>query len=547
MKWNRTYMILDKIDLIINSIYTPILILDENKDFIKTNNVFNYTFKDNENFKSRTPIHKLKSLDKAITTILDSKLDYYSPKEIFEWKSDNHETMLFFDLDISKLIVEDKYYIMILFKDVTDQYLMAQKTFKRSEELSILLEISLSSTGIKDHKTILKTIFTQITQLTKFNYGFFIFFGINDSIYDIFNFNIPENVINELYENAKGYTFSDKLFPNKKPLIIQKQDFNTLENIFNPLTTMDLDEIIIFKAGIYGIFVFCSNNPHILRISEEQNFFTLLGEEIGNSLHRANLYHRLEHSRNEIEMRNKTLNKQLELAQSIQTSIMKYHKNTQTNVKYAVKYIPSEFLSGDLYDVWNISEDRTSILIADVCGHGVSSALIATFMKANLREVVSDNLSSGEILSQLNNRLVNILPMDMYVSAFLIIVNTKENILEISSAGHPSQFYYDIKSDKIEETKSLAGTLLSIIPNVEFETYIQKYNAGDRVLLFTDGIYEIKDDSGEIYGRKKFKDAVRNHIKLPKEEFLDSIVNNAYEITKQNFLEDDVNLIVIDL
>jgi len=310
---------------------------------------------------------------------------------------------------------------------------------------------------------------------------------------------------------------------------------------------MNMEEIIIFPVGIYGLFIFFSNNPYILRITEEENFFALLGQEIGRSLYRANLYHRLEHSIHELEVKNKTLNKQLELAQSIQSSIMFNQQYDDVGIEYSVKYIPSDFLSGDLYDIWRISPNKISVLIADVCGHGVSSALITAFMKATLKEIVNSRSTSGEIFSKLNDRLVDILPLDMYVSAFLVIIDTKNKTFEYSSAGHPSQFFYDSFNNKIDETYNLGDTLLSIIPNVNYKTHRQKYNNGDRLLLFTDGIYELRKQNGDIFGRKRFFELVTKYINLSKDEILNKVVKNAYEITQQNFLEDDVNLILIDL
>jgi serine phosphatase RsbU (regulator of sigma subunit) len=221
--------------------------------------------------------------------------------------------------------------------------------------------------------------------------------------------------------------------------------------------------------------------------------------------------------------------------------------NYNVGIEYSVKYIPSDFLSGDLYDVWKISENKVSVLIADVCGHGVSSALIATFMKATLKELVNDKSTTGEIFSKLNNRLVDILPLDMYVSAFIVIIDIDEKTIEYSSAGHPAQLYYNTETKKINETKGMGDTLLSIIPNVSYKTYQRSFNQGDRLLLFTDGIYELRKDNGEIFGRKKFYNLVEKYISLPKDEILNKIIKNAYEITERNFLEDDVNIILIDL
>lgn len=530
----------------LENIPTPIVILDVNKNVVKVNRAFYEIFGE---IKTLDSIIKNPIFDGFVDKLIGKQEKNAVFSEVLKWNDKKSEKKYIFEIEISKVIPngnKDFTNLLLLFKDISEQYLMVEKTLRRSEEISILLDISLSESQLKDHNDILATVGDKITQLTKFNYGMFLFYSTDQVIDEIKNFHFPEDIYESFHEKIINKQLSGDFKSIKKTQILKKNNIKNFE-IFEPLLKLDPKEIILFPVDIYGVFLFCSNNPYVLRISEEANFFALLGQEVGRSLQRANLYHRLEHSRNELHIKNKTLNKQLELAQSIQNSIMTTQKRGDINIDYALKYIPSEFLSGDLYDLWSISENKTSVIIADVCGHGVSSALITAFIKATLKEILIDTASTGDIFTMLNNRLVDILPLDMYVSAFILIVDTEKKTFEYSSAGHPSQFYYNIKKDTLTETEHLGGTLLSIIPGIPFNSHIQKYNSGDKLILFTDGIYELRSEDGEIYGRKRFKNFVRNNIQLGNRELLESIVQNAYDVTKQNFLEDDVNLIVLTL
>ncbi len=531
---------------LLKNLLTPIVIINPYEEIIEANDSFYDIFGDIKSIKKLTDKDEiLSNLIKKM--FIDTEIKVLEG-EMFEWNN-NSKKQYYFDIElirIDKVFTKQKNCILIFFKDITQQYKMAQKTIRRSEELSILLEISLSEPEIKDHLAILSSVSEKITQLTKFNYAVFVYYKSNKSIQDCLNYNLPNDIFNSFQNKIYSKDIPSSFKESQKPVILKFNDIYKFD-IFKQFKSLKIEEVIVFPVGIYGLFFFFSNNPNILRITEEENFFALLGQEIGRSLYRANLYHRLEHSINELERNNYTLNKQLRIAQSIQSSIMFNQNNNNVGIEYSVKYIPSDFLSGDLYDVWKISDNKVSVLIADVCGHGVSSALIATFMKATLKEIVNDKSTTGEILSKLNNRLVDILPLDMYVSAFLVIIDTEEKIIEYSSAGHPAQIYYDFKSQTMDETKGLGDTLLSIIPNVYYKTYQKNFNKGDRLLLFTDGIYELRKENGEIYGRKKFYKLVEKYISLNKDEILNKIIKNAYDVTERNFLEDDVNIILIDL
>ncbi len=529
---------------LLENIPTPIVILDTDKKVIKVNQAFYKIFGD---IKTLGSIIRNPKFNNFVDRLIEKSDNNAVFNEVFKWNDKKNDRKYIFEIEISKVIPDGENNftnLILLFKDISEQYLMAEKTLRRSEEISILLDISLSESQLKDHANILKTVGEKITQLTKFNYGMFLFYSTNKVIDEIINFHFPDDVFEKFEQLILNKQLPDKFNSIEKTKILKKKNIINTE-IFESLLELDPKEIILFPVDIYGLFLFCSNNPYIVRISEEANFFALLGQEVGRSLQRANLYHRLEHSRNELHIKNKTLNKQLELAQSIQNSIMTTQKRGDINIDYAIKYMPSEFLSGDLYDIWSISENKTSVVIADVCGHGVSSALITAFIKATLKEILIETASTGDIFTKLNNRLVDILPLDMYVSAFILIVDTEKKTFEYSSAGHPSQFYYNAKEDTLEETEHLGGTLLSIIPGIPFNSHIQTYNTGDRLILFTDGIYELRGEDGEIYGRRRFKNFVRNNIHLGNKNLLDSIVKNAYDVTKQNFLEDDVNLIIL--
>lgn len=524
-----------------NNILTPILITNEEKKIYFSNISFNKIFStisDTEDIKLNN------ILDKFIDGKNDKLID-----ESFSWTNSDKANPHYFDLEVSRIFISNfkKSYILILFKDITPYYLMTEKTVKRSEELSILYEISLAESKIRNHNEIIKIVCKKIIYLTKFDFGMFFYHDFQENLGVGINYNFPEEIFEDFLKIVSENEFPLEFRVSAEPTILKTNAIKPYTVLFEPIIRLNPKEIIIVPVGNFGVFIFSSYNPYELRITEEKRFFTLLAQELEHSLQRANLYFQLRMSYDELENKNNTLNRQLELSQSIQNEIMTLKKNEKLKIDYCVKYIASEYLSGDLYDIWNVSDNVICVLIADVCGHGVSSALVTSFIKATIREIVHIDFSAARVLEELNKRLMDILPLDTFVSAFVVLIDIEKNQLEYSTAGHPGQFYYNSINNKLEITYSKGGTLLSVLEDSIFYNETQKYDKGDKLILFTDGIYEIRDKNNEIYGRKSFHNFVSNNIKLNKEELLDKIINNAYLINKSENLEDDVNIIIIDL
>ncbi|MFW5799827.1 MAG: hypothetical protein ACOCV8_03335, partial [Spirochaetota bacterium] len=287
-------------DILENNL-SPALIIDRDYNFYKANKSYYKIFN-----------------NKAILTkiLKQSDIIYYSEKlslsndiysidcGIFEWIDKRNSEKYFFDIELTKIKINDNdnnndynddnddnfTHYLILFKNITDQYLMTQKTMRRSEELSILLEISLTESNLKDHKEIVSMVGEKITQLTKFNYAMFLFYKAKDTIGEILNFNVPSDTLEEYKNKIYSNQFPEKYIDISYPIILRKKSLNELD-FFRTQTSFSPQEIIVLPAGIYGLFIFFSDTSFTLRISQEESFFTLLGQEIGRSLHRANLYH----------------------------------------------------------------------------------------------------------------------------------------------------------------------------------------------------------------------------------------------------------------
>ncbi|HCC07454.1 MAG TPA: hypothetical protein DEP72_04765 [Clostridiales bacterium] len=254
----------------------------------------------------------------------------------------------------------------------------------------------------------------------------------------------------------------------------------------------------------------------------------------------------LKNKYSEIEEKNVLINYQLKMAQKIQQALVKEFNFEFNNMKLCSKYMPALYIGGDVYDVTILDENCLGVFIADVSGHGISAALLTSMLKLLFKNHVVRNRLPNEILSRMNHEFLSIfnnsIP-NIYATAFYGIIDTKNNIITYSNAGHCPPML--IKGDNAEEL-AIDSFPLGIIPTPNYSYKIIDYSQGDLLLLYTDGL------SDTIYkeNNQEFINILKDILLDIKPESLSRITNillnqfcNATENKKQE--SDDVSLILL--
>lgn len=219
-------------------------------------------------------------------------------------------------------------------------------------------------------------------------------------------------------------------------------------------------------------------------------------------------------------------------------------KGEHNGIYVDYKYIPSEYLSGDMFDIIEIDDDKTAIYIADVVGHGISAAFITMFVRQTMRYLaISDRLSDPNIL--LRNLIKKFGELNLedtkYFTIFYGVYSKSENEFKYANAGHNA---IPIKISKDGEISLIEGKGLPISYIFSNGKYISSkinIDKGDKILFYTDGITETKDYFNEFYGI----DRLINVIEKKGGNLLDKIVNSVsnYRWGPQ---EDDIALLLIE-
>jgi phosphoserine phosphatase RsbU/P len=244
------------------------------------------------------------------------------------------------------------------------------------------------------------------------------------------------------------------------------------------------------------------------------------------------------------ERRLLSIENELEVARQLQFSILPASIPEVRNVRIAVAYRPMTAVAGDFYEFIPADRTRVGFLVADVTGHGVPAALIASMIKVAMQSVVACAHDPREVLRQLNRILFGQLH-EQLVSAAYLWLDTEERKALYSAAGHPPLLrWQDGKLERIESN----GLVFGVVPDPDYPVCDLPIHSGDRFLLYTDGVIEPENASGDSFGERKLEQVVRDNQSRPPSELSDQLLSEIRLWQPASLAQqDDITLIVIDV
>lgn len=252
---------------------------------------------------------------------------------------------------------------------------------------------------------------------------------------------------------------------------------------------------------------------------------------------------------NEIERKNR----ELRIAQKIQNSIIPAVLPRNVKINFAGKYIPMEELGGDYYDVFPINDDKITVLVADVSGHGVPSALITTMAKVLFNSNAKEDKLPDEVVSIVNKEIYNILYSEtnendlltFYLTCFYGYLDLKNKILLYTNAGHNPILI--IKSNKKVLFLNSNSFVIGASPNSIYKTDKINIDIGDKIILYTDGITEARDEKGEFLGEERFINFLLENYHLDAKTLADKTLEEILKFKKGVKANDDMTLLIADI
>jgi len=249
------------------------------------------------------------------------------------------------------------------------------------------------------------------------------------------------------------------------------------------------------------------------------------------------------------EQRLLSIQKELEIAREIQFSILPREVPRVAGLDIAAQYLPMTAVAGDFYDFLVVDEKRVGILVADVTGHGVPAALIASMLKTALAAQLAVAPDPAQVLAGLNRSLCGKFEKH-FVTAAYVFLDAEKQILRYAGAGHPPLVLgtVDGKQTAFREIDS-NGLLLGLVEGATYSSLELPFRPGDRCVLYTDGVLEAKNGAQEEFGSSRFLGFLEGQAHLAAAPLINA---SLAELTRWSgkaesaAREDDITLIAVD-
>ena len=195
---------------------------------------------------------------------------------------------------------------------------------------------------------------------------------------------------------------------------------------------------------------------------------------------------------------------ELATARRIQGSIIPHSAPRLPLLRLAARYEPMTAVAGDFYDFLESDEHRLTILVADVSGHGVPAALVASMLKICFAAQREQAYDPAGVLSGLNGMLRGSLG-GQYVTAACAAIDLEARVITYAGAGHPPSLMLRRDAGEIVQLDQ-NGLFIGPFPNATYSNMAVPFESGDKLLLYTDGIVEANGPDGKEFGRERLED-----------------------------------------
>jgi serine phosphatase RsbU (regulator of sigma subunit) len=269
----------------------------------------------------------------------------------------------------------------------------------------------------------------------------------------------------------------------------------------------------------------------------------------------------IEAKQREIHEKNRQIEEDLRMAHELQMAMLPDRfpafpptaEPGASALRFSHRFKPSGTVGGDFFHVQALSDMKAAIFLCDVMGHDVRAALVTAVLRALVEELQARAEDPAALLALINRELRQILRQAgglMFATAAAIVVDSAENEVRFSLAGHPSPMRLcrgDARCELLLPPGARMGPALGIFEDAAYTTRSTRVAPGDVLVTFTDGLFEAMNENGEEFGRDRLIEAIANRSNHEIEPLLDGVLSEVLEFAGGNEFDDDVCVLGVEV
>ncbi len=245
------------------------------------------------------------------------------------------------------------------------------------------------------------------------------------------------------------------------------------------------------------------------------------------------------------EKRLLSIEHELSVAREIQNSILPTSTPEIAGLNVAATYRPATSVAGDFYEFVEIDPQHIGFLIADVSGHGVPAALIASMIKVAMHAVKSSAANPSELMKGLNRILTQQL-RGQFVTAAYLYLDLEVKLARYAAAGHPPMVHWK-GSGAIERVES-NGLLFGVLRETEYPSVEVPLRSGDHFLLYTDGLTETENSLGEQFQARRLQAVLQQFRQATMEGLSETLFRESSAWQPASLpQQDDVTMVLVEV
>jgi len=238
------------------------------------------------------------------------------------------------------------------------------------------------------------------------------------------------------------------------------------------------------------------------------------------------------------------LEKELDIARTIQSSFLPQQIKGFSDLDISTFMQPAKFVAGDLYDLVNLDEKKLGVLIGDVAGKGVSASLIMAQVISYFRIFSRQYLNCSDLLRSINKEITGKFS-GRFITCLYMIIDTQNYKVYVSSAGGGPLLFYKKIENKIEEFTLPEDMPLGLLEEQEYEERVFSLGINDKLIIFSDGLYEARNKKQEEFGLERVKKIILENAILDAQDLSEILKDNLFKFSRGLPQHDDITLIII--
>lgn len=269
--------------------------------------------------------------------------------------------------------------------------------------------------------------------------------------------------------------------------------------------------------------------------------FVTKGSDIEIVVARLRALLRMKAYQDQLRRMNQQMTRNLQIARRVQEALVPEREFTSARIEIRSAYIPSEVLSGDFYDYFSL-EESTYLFMADVSGHGLPAAILVSLLKSYIHTEAANDRPLSEFMARLNDFLFSVSLPSQFATATLFRINGGRELV-YTNAAHPPFLLYQRAAGRtiiLEQPSNLLGAM----PHMPFEEHRLFVSPGDTLFVYTDGLTDRMNGSGDFYSIDRIVDVLDRSGDATLATVYDSIYSDVSSFSATEEFKDDIAFVV---